>query len=167
MGLACDRRRCEDHLPAQAQLETEDGWYPSGNCKRFEKLGQNKPNQAYFITCTRDCREWRDANAKIFCLPKSMHKASASSSKSRAAASPSNLATTPTKRRRSSVGVGSPSQASGSARKDSNHDHNSPLWGVVFKAPRTGLDLKVESLELDNPITNKRISQLFQAQPTS
>jgi len=66
----CESTMCEDHLPRQAETEEEEGWQPSGHCKRFEKLGQNHPKQAYFMTCTKECRQWKAANPKIFHVDK-------------------------------------------------------------------------------------------------
>ncbi|KAK3274376.1 hypothetical protein CYMTET_17438 [Cymbomonas tetramitiformis] len=60
---------CEDHLPVQAEDEDDphsEGWAAVGRCRRFESYGLKHQAQAYFITCSAACREWKENNSDIF-----------------------------------------------------------------------------------------------------
>jgi SWI/SNF-related matrix-associated actin-dependent regulator of chromatin subfamily A member 5 len=73
----CEDAYCEDHLPVFAAEEEEDGWAAAcagGSCRRFEQLGQVQPKQAYFITCSKDCRQWKQAHPRMFCVVEGMKK---------------------------------------------------------------------------------------------
>jgi len=106
----CQLAYCEDHLPAFAEEEEDEGWRAVGNCKRFEALGQEPPKQAYFITCCKDCREWKAKNPKMFMQVDKASPAKRKGKASSPASSSKKQPTTPGGKRKSPMAKAQPAK---------------------------------------------------------